>query len=414
MPDLIASLNMPPEEALTYWQRKVPISKEDFDTLTQEMQALAFTASGVHRLEDLQAISDAVKRAIANGTTLEQFRSEVGDLLQNRRYHIETVFRTNIQTAYNVGRYKRQMETANDLPYWKYSAVNDSRTRPTHRAMNGRVWPANHPVWDTWYPPNGYRCRCSVIALTKRQVERMGLRVESDDPTHALIEPIAPNGERMPARPLIPDQGFGFNPAKAVWRTVTPSELDGDLILKPIAGMCFAGCEKQPLTKIDRRHIIELTKDDLMPPGRKDEEYVKAFLMEFGVNEIEGATTITIPKTNYVIPINKYLFIDKTDGSWKVKKNGRELYIKPLAWTIKNPYEVWLTPAEISNNPYLTIRMLRIFELKGEIGGFCVFSLTKKGWQASTAFMPKLGNKKAMFEYIEKQRKGALLYREEL
>lgn len=413
MPDLSAVLNMTAEEALAYWRRKVPVTKQDFDALTQEMQALAFTASGVHRLEDLQAISDAIGRAIANGTTLDQFRSEVGDLLKNRRHHIETVFRTNTQTAYNVGRYKRQMETAGDLPYWRYSAVNDSRTRPTHRAMHGRVWPANHPVWDTWYPPNGYRCRCSVIAMTARQVERMGLKVETIDPTHELIEPIAPNGERMPGRPLIPDQGFGFNPAKEVWRTITPSELDGEMIIKPIAGICFSECERLPLPEIDRLHIVELTTNDLMPQGLKDEEYVKAFLREFGVNEIEGATTITIPKTNYVLPINKYFFIDKRDGSWKVKKNGRELYMRPLAWTIQNPYEVWLTPTEISNNPYLTIRMLRIFELNGEIGGFCVFSLTTKGWQASTAFMPKLDNKKAMFEYIEKQRKGFLLYREE-
>lgn len=234
---------MTAEEALAYWRRKVPVTKQDFDALTQEMQALAFTASGVHRLEDLQAVSDAIGRAIANGTTLDQFRSEVGDLLKNRRHHIETVFRTNTQTAYNVGRYKRQMETAGDLPYWRYSAVNDSRTRPTHRAMHGRVWPASHPVWDTWYPPNGYRCRCSVIAMTARQVERMGLKVETIDPTHELIEPIAPNGERMPGRPLIPDQGFGYNPAKEVWKpdlSGIRADLRENLLRELARGLCGA------------------------------------------------------------------------------------------------------------------------------------------------------------------------------
>jgi uncharacterized protein with gpF-like domain len=29
---------------------------------------------------------------------------------------------------------------------------------------------ADHPFWDTWYPPNGFRCRCGVVTLSADNV----------------------------------------------------------------------------------------------------------------------------------------------------------------------------------------------------------------------------------------------------
>lgn len=82
-------------------------------------------------------------------------------------------------------------------PYWQYDAVNDAHTRPSHLAMDGRVFPADSEVWNTWFPPNGFRCRCTVKTLSKRQVEARGLKVEQT----------APEG-------LMPDPHFSTNPAK--------------------------------------------------------------------------------------------------------------------------------------------------------------------------------------------------------
>ncbi len=81
-------------------------------------------------------------------------------------------------------------------PYWQYDAVQDSHTRPSHLAMDGRVYPADHPIWNTWFPPNGFRCRCTVRTLSKRQVEARGHTVE----------------DKFPA--IAPDPHFGTNPAK--------------------------------------------------------------------------------------------------------------------------------------------------------------------------------------------------------
>lgn len=55
-------------------------------------------------------------------------------------------------------------ETSGLLPYWERLAVMDDRTRPVHRALHGVIKPADDPFWDEHYPPDGFNCRCTVIA----------------------------------------------------------------------------------------------------------------------------------------------------------------------------------------------------------------------------------------------------------
>ena len=218
---------LPMAEAQAFWADKVQLGAGEFAKLSAEAKVKAFAVSGIAKGDELTTVFEAIRRAIDQGTTLVDFKKECGAIFERRgwtgkrTWRVDNIFRTNIQTAYNVGKYKR-LKDSGAFPYWQYSAINDRRTRPTHLAMDGRVWPADHPTWDTWFPPNGYRCRCSVIGLTARQAERMGVKIEEDDPTNGLIEPIDPiTGNRMPARQLLPDPGFAINSGAVYWQGMT-------------------------------------------------------------------------------------------------------------------------------------------------------------------------------------------------
>lgn len=59
----------------------------------------------------------------------------------------------------------------NDVnPYLKYITVGDKLVRPGHKAMNGITLLSQDSFWNKYYPPNGWRCRCTVQTLrdTKR------------------------------------------------------------------------------------------------------------------------------------------------------------------------------------------------------------------------------------------------------
>lgn len=71
------------------------------------------------------------------------------------------------------------MEVADARPLWQYRAIMDSRTRPAHAAMNGKVYDYRHPIWNTWYPPNGFNCRCYVKSLSLDQAKERGLEAQT-------------------------------------------------------------------------------------------------------------------------------------------------------------------------------------------------------------------------------------------
>lgn len=216
-------------EAEAYFRGKVPMPRKAFYALAEEYRGLAFTVSNYSRVEVLAAFKEALQQAIDEGTTLRDFRARMDSWLEDAGYRgttpfmADNIFRTNVQTAYNVGHYKAMTspEVLAARPYWQYDAVGDFKTRPSHLAMDGRVYAADDPIWDTWYPPNGYRCRCGVRSLSQRQLEAEGLRVETKAPGRAEL----PDGRVVGIQP---DPHFNSNPAKVQWQpdlTGYPPEL---------------------------------------------------------------------------------------------------------------------------------------------------------------------------------------------
>jgi hypothetical protein len=82
-----------------------------------------------------------------------------------------------MSVLYSAGRWAEQMENVDDRPYWMYTGINDSHTRKSHLALHGLVLRYDDPFWQAFYPPNGWRCRCGVIALSAADVRARGLKV---------------------------------------------------------------------------------------------------------------------------------------------------------------------------------------------------------------------------------------------
>lgn len=219
----MANISMEPlsfEEAIRFFKDKLTLTPEQYRVLAEEAKVKAFTVSGYTSMEVINEIFQVLDKALADGLTVKEFRDSVGGLLVKKGYEgitpyqADNIFRINIQTAYNVGRYKQQIDpdVVQFRPYWIYDALNDKKTRPAHLAMDGTVRRYDDPFWSTWYPPNGFRCRCSVRTASERDVRRKGLTVQTG-PVPAYGQTPVGTG----AVPLLPDKGFAYNPGQAAW-----------------------------------------------------------------------------------------------------------------------------------------------------------------------------------------------------
>ncbi|WP_051258072.1 phage head morphogenesis protein [Desulfovibrio cuneatus] len=158
----ITATSLPPKEAIDFWETKVPMGRKEYDALADEARSRAFFVGGLAKGDMLQAVKDSLRKALQEGTSFAQWKKDVGPVLEAAGWpgnpqRLETIFRTNMQSAYMAGRYAQQKRTVALRPYWQMSGVNDSRTRPSHAALHEVVYPADHEFWDTYYPPNGFR-----------------------------------------------------------------------------------------------------------------------------------------------------------------------------------------------------------------------------------------------------------------
>lgn len=174
-------------EALQYAQLKKIVLPDEFYSLDLRTRQYASTVSFLTSLEQINTVMHAVNKSIADGSTFNDFQKLVAEseIILPESY-LDNVFRTNIQSAYAHGRWQQQQRNKAARPYLMYSAIDDSRVRPSHLAMNRIIRHIDDPFWLIWYPPNGFRCRCTVIALTEKQALKYGITSDEDLPDVAV------------------------------------------------------------------------------------------------------------------------------------------------------------------------------------------------------------------------------------
>lgn len=229
---------LPPEQAIAWFKAKGFQFSWDGAEMWQEAHSVAFTVAKVTKADILVDIREALDKALADGTTFEQFKKDLIPLLQQKgwwgkqeavntatgevsivqlgsEYRLKTIFNVNIQTSLQVGHYQAQTDPAvlKARPYWRYSAVMDGKTRPMHRAWSGIILPADSPWWDTHYPPNGWNCRCTVVSMSLRELERDGMKV-SNMPAENLQPWTNPKTGKTLYVPEGIDPGWAYNPGK--------------------------------------------------------------------------------------------------------------------------------------------------------------------------------------------------------
>ena len=168
--------DVPFEDAIAWaGERKAVLPAEFYGARLQAVRARSFSIAGLAALDQLQQVADSLAEATASGKTLREWRKALPDeVFSLGKARTELIFRNAVQTHYGVGRTIQQRENAAARPYLMWDAINDSRTRPAHSAMDGFIAPVEDPIWKRWTPPAGHNCRCTRISLSEAQARARG------------------------------------------------------------------------------------------------------------------------------------------------------------------------------------------------------------------------------------------------
>jgi SPP1 gp7 family putative phage head morphogenesis protein len=404
------------KDAVDFWESKVKLSPSGYRKLSDEAKMKAFAVAGIAKGDELETVYNALSQAIEGNINFEDFKKQCSTIFEKRgwtgisSWRVDNIFRTNVQAAYMAGRWKQASAASNLRPYGQYSAINDKRTRPTHTAMHGVVYPLDHSFWDTWWPLNGFRCRCNVKTLSERQVKKRGIEVKTEDITGKLVEPVDPRtGNKLPARLLMPDPGFMFHPGKSAFGGI----VDSSIIKNPKQLPDMPGpadYKRKKLENVKPSQIPDINETKLLPAGKDDQFYIKKFTELYGKEKV-----IKDALGEPAILSLRSFMANKTPGkeTYKFNKPGHGQSIPVLGQMLVEPFEIWLTPQKDSVGKIrLTKRYICVWktEDKKRIGGFAVFETYHGVLQGVTSFLPMDKSGKINLKYLERQRVGALLY----
>ena len=404
----IDALNLPPEEAIRFFRAKVNTPTRAWDDLRHGAHARAWSVAGVQADDMLADIRRAMDKAIAQGTTLDEFRRDIAPLLTELGWadrgpgyvgwRTRVIYETNMRTAYAAGRYAEMTDpdVLASRPFWRYRHSGKRDARPQHKAWDGLVLRADDPFWKSHYPPNGWGCGCYVQSLGPRDLARAGKTAPDEAPPAGTRPYRDPNSGEISALPAGIDPGWDYNVGASWTQGVVPQPLAEPL--QPYRGNALRPSGQRP--------------DDLpaMPPARpsnamtaaenKDPNAaIKEFLAEFGATPERPAVFRDVSGTRIVISRDLFL---ATDGNLKADEQ-RFRYLARLAEALKDPDEIWVDWCEtVAGGIHLRRRYLRRFV--GAASGLAVLEWTDAGWFGATLMLARAAS------YLEKQRSGALIY----
>lgn len=213
-----------PVEAIDFFRNKTRIPTRAWTDLWQQQHSAGFMIAGAQSDALLADFQGAIDDAIARGETLDAFRKRFDSIVEehgwsyngSRNWRSQVIFDTNMRMAYSAGQWQQIQRVKEQRPYLRYVAVMDNRTRPEHAAWHNTVLPADDPWWQTHFPPNGWRCRCTVQSLNERDLERYGLQVADAAPASAMVARAinTPDGRRTVMVPKGIDPGFAYRPGQ--------------------------------------------------------------------------------------------------------------------------------------------------------------------------------------------------------
>ena len=393
---------LPFEEAIAFFRQKVRLPTRAWTDLWEGMHARAFVVAGALRQDLLGDLYGAVDKAIAEGTTLAEFRKDFDALVARhgwsykggRGWRTRVIYETNVRQAYNAGREAQFRDPAfrRRMPYLIYRHGDTAHPRPLHLSWDGLVLPHDDPWWDTHTPMNGWGCKCKKFAISERQLKALGKDGPDTAPNDGHYDWQSRDGRRSQRIPNGIDPGFAYNVGNAAWGKPLSQEIMDDWAAqKARAWESLTPGSIETYNRPERLPLVT-PQADLGSKAKDSATVVERMRSIIGgedkVYDVAGLPVLVNAET-----LGGHLAPD------------RSAYLPLIDEALRSPYETWLSFERHrgTGRVVLRARMIKGFDLgKGRI--LLVVANAVRGMLEAWTFIPTSDRR-----YVNKQRRGWLL-----
>lgn len=382
-----------PAEAIAFMQgRGLSTETGYYSDLWRAEHERAFTISRLTRADLLERVQASLSQSVAGDLSRRDWLRETRALLQKEgmwgtlevadpltgeikkttfnEARLRLIHDTNVRQALAAGQWQRMLRNQARAPYARYVSMDDDRVRADHRAWHNTVLPITHPWWSTHRPPNGYHCRCRVVALTQAQFDRgysesrPGAETEeaaplvrepfkTKPPPEQLVDWRNPRTGEVQKIPKGIDPGFDYNPGTSGASKAFDAMVQKKLAkLSPAVRAAALGAGIRPPTiakevpgQNDWKSLGLADLRTMQPRGSTPELLPRATDADGALDALREALAVPAGGLRLVqTPVGNVAILDQLLAHVVDKRiDGRERFGRFIIPTLSNPDEVWST-----------------------------------------------------------------------
>ena len=137
------------------------------DIMRQRLQRSNYIFSGIKTFHELNEAFPSLLDENGNRKPFERFLNDVQKINDTYNSHYLRAEYNFVQSSAQMAVKWEQFAEDGDRYNLQYRTAGDDKVRPAHAALNGVTLPPSDPFWQTYYPPNGWNCRCTVVQVRK-------------------------------------------------------------------------------------------------------------------------------------------------------------------------------------------------------------------------------------------------------
>ena len=351
------------QSAVDWLRGRQVLSDRQLSRLITESEAGGLAAADQQRAALNDRLNRAIQESVLTGDSHASWQQRASQIVDLTAREAEAIGRTFTHRAYHEGlrEITEEPRIADEFPYIEYMRTHDTRTRATHREMDGKVAHVGSPLAARMRELAAeWGCRCSVVPLSREDAVAAGIDDNTGWVEASKLEPesqstSASESESMPAPSLNPlpasSQSDTFMDEFFKPTPPTPAK---ESLPKPARPEPKPEPEPEPLVTIKSGHEeIDRLKDKLL--GGRTQNVAKlvgapsnaSITIEPGIQSNAGGIGVTITSPDYRSV--RVVGVDK-DGSryienvnFYVKTPGQGLGTKVLADQVANAQAMGFT-----------------------------------------------------------------------